>query len=136
MQSTHCCDLDHASAGFHSGGNEPGYDNVVISRYFNQYFPAAAQLGQQLRNRPGGTERLVVEIVSRLRTRFPMAVCCLDEPGQWASRLTAQGVEVVALQVGEADHVEDETADAAQCEGVRRDLGAHRRRAAPWCGCL
>jgi hypothetical protein len=58
MRSTDCYDLDHASAGFHSGGTEPGYDNVVISRYFNQYFPAAAQLGQQLRNRPGGTERL------------------------------------------------------------------------------
>lgn len=46
---------------------------------------------------PGGTERLVVEIVRRLRLRFPTAVCCLDAPGQWAERLTALDVEVTAL---------------------------------------
>jgi glycosyltransferase involved in cell wall biosynthesis len=47
---------------------------------------------------PGGTERLVVDTVLRLHQRFPMAVCCLDEPGLWASRLTSIGVEVVALR--------------------------------------
>lgn len=47
---------------------------------------------------PGGTERLVVELIRRLHERFPMAVCCLDEPGQWAAQLTAMGVEVTALR--------------------------------------
>lgn len=46
---------------------------------------------------PGGTERLVIEIVRRLHTRLPMAVCCLDEPGSWAGRVTALGVPVHAL---------------------------------------
>jgi len=46
---------------------------------------------------PGGTERLVIEIVRRLHTRLPMAVCCLDEPGSWADRVTALGVPVHAL---------------------------------------
>jgi hypothetical protein len=27
---------------------------------------------------PGGTERLVVEIIKRLRSELPMAVCCLE----------------------------------------------------------
>lgn len=46
---------------------------------------------------PGGTERLVIELVRRLHRRFPTAVCCLDKAGQWAAELTAEGVEVVAL---------------------------------------
>ncbi|HUU33762.1 MAG TPA: glycosyltransferase, partial [Vicinamibacterales bacterium] len=46
---------------------------------------------------PGGTERLVIEIVCRLHTQMPMAVCCLDEPGSWAGRVTALGVPVYAL---------------------------------------
>lgn len=58
--------------------------------------PRVLQVVLQLN--PGGTERLVVEIVRRLHRRFPMAVCCLDAPGQWADRLTAIGVEVIALQ--------------------------------------
>jgi glycosyltransferase involved in cell wall biosynthesis len=45
----------------------------------------------------GGTERLVIELVRRLRERFPMAVCCLDEPGEWAPEITGLGVEVTAL---------------------------------------
>ncbi|EFN55987.1 hypothetical protein CHLNCDRAFT_145354 [Chlorella variabilis] len=49
----------HLDVGFHSGGPEPGYDNFVISRYFNEYFPRAAQVAQQLRDRPGSPERLV-----------------------------------------------------------------------------
>lgn len=48
----------HLDVGFASGGPEPGYDNVVISRYFNEYFPAAAATGAALRAR-GGDERLV-----------------------------------------------------------------------------
>lgn len=50
-----------------------------------------------LRLDPGGTERLVIEIVRRLHARVPMAVCCLEEPGAWADRVTALGVPVTAL---------------------------------------
>lgn len=46
---------------------------------------------------PGGTERLVVELTRRLRDVIPMAVCCLDEPGEWASELTAAGVMVETI---------------------------------------
>jgi glycosyltransferase involved in cell wall biosynthesis len=47
---------------------------------------------------PGGTERLVVEIVRRLGAELPMAVCCLDEAGAWAGDLEAGGVHVTALR--------------------------------------
>jgi glycosyltransferase involved in cell wall biosynthesis len=47
---------------------------------------------------PGGTERLVLEIVKRLHGELPMAVCCLDERGTWAAQLEALGVSVTALQ--------------------------------------
>lgn len=50
-----------------------------------------------LRLDPGGTERLVIEIVRRLHERVPMAVCCLEEPGAWADRISALGVTVTAL---------------------------------------
>lgn len=46
---------------------------------------------------PGGTERLVVELASRLHASMPMAVCCLDEPGAWADRLRERGIGVTAL---------------------------------------
>jgi glycosyltransferase involved in cell wall biosynthesis len=46
---------------------------------------------------PGGTERLVVETVRRLRGRQRMVVCCLDQPGAWGEELAQEGVEVVAL---------------------------------------
>ena len=45
----------------------------------------------------GGTERLVVDICTRLRQRFEMAVCCLDTPGVLARDLTDRGIEVVAF---------------------------------------
>ena len=47
---------------------------------------------------PGGTERLVLEIVRRLHGQLPMSVCCLDERGTWADQLEALGVPVVALR--------------------------------------
>jgi len=47
---------------------------------------------------PGGTERLVVEIVKRLRAELPMAVCCLDEEGSWGEGLRRDDVAVTALQ--------------------------------------
>ena len=46
----------------------------------------------------GGTERLVVDICTRLKRRFEMTVCCLDTPGALARDLTDLGIEVVALQ--------------------------------------
>lgn len=46
----------------------------------------------------GGTERLVVEICQRLRSRFRMAVCTLEEPGAWAHCLQERGIEVVPLR--------------------------------------
>lgn len=49
---------------------------------------------------PGGTERLVIELVTRLAGRFRMAVCCLDDPGTWGLDLAAQGVPVTALHRG------------------------------------
>jgi L-malate glycosyltransferase len=47
---------------------------------------------------PGGTEALVVEICRRLAPEFGVAVCCLDNEGEWAADLQARGVEVKALR--------------------------------------
>ena len=47
---------------------------------------------------PGGTEHLVVEICRRLAPEFGVAVCCLDNEGEWAVDLQARGVEVNALR--------------------------------------
>jgi len=47
---------------------------------------------------PGGTERLVVELVRRLRSELPMAVCCLDEAGAWGEQLRTENVDVLALR--------------------------------------
>lgn len=46
---------------------------------------------------PGGTERLVLDLIERLHPTIPMMVCCLDEPGLWAPELDGIGVEVHAL---------------------------------------
>jgi glycosyltransferase involved in cell wall biosynthesis len=46
---------------------------------------------------PGGTERLVIEIVKTLRRRVTSTVCCLDEAGAWAAELEAVGTQVVSL---------------------------------------
>jgi glycosyltransferase involved in cell wall biosynthesis len=47
---------------------------------------------------PGGTERLVIETVRRLRHRYRMAVCCLDDDGVWAEELRQDGIQVEALR--------------------------------------
>lgn len=47
---------------------------------------------------PGGTERLVLDLVMRLHDDIPMSVCCLDEDGAWADQLRAIGVPVTALR--------------------------------------
>jgi glycosyltransferase involved in cell wall biosynthesis len=49
---------------------------------------------------PGGTERLVLELVRRLHADVPMLVCCLDEPGAWAGELQTRDIELVALRRG------------------------------------
>jgi glycosyltransferase involved in cell wall biosynthesis len=46
---------------------------------------------------PGGTERLVIDIVQRLHGRVRGVVCCLDEPGAWANEVTAIGIPVFSL---------------------------------------
>jgi glycosyltransferase involved in cell wall biosynthesis len=46
---------------------------------------------------PGGTERLVLELTKRLHAEMPMAVCCLDAPGAWASELLSFNIDVQAL---------------------------------------
>ena len=46
---------------------------------------------------PGGTERLVLDLVTRLNAELPMAVCCLDAAGTWGEALKRTGVPVTAL---------------------------------------
>ena len=46
---------------------------------------------------PGGTERLVIEIVRALAGQIDFVVCCLDEPGAWADELRALDIPVIAL---------------------------------------
>lgn len=59
--------------------------------------PAPSVLQVVLSLDPGGTERLVVELVRRLRDTMPMAVCCLDRPGAWGKKLAGEGVLVGTL---------------------------------------
>ncbi len=47
---------------------------------------------------PGGTERLVLDLVTRLHDDIPMTVCCLDDKGAWAEQLTSRGIEVTSLR--------------------------------------
>jgi glycosyltransferase involved in cell wall biosynthesis len=49
---------------------------------------------------PGGTERLVFEICTRLKDRFPLSVCCLDDEGLWGKDLRNLGVAVAELRRG------------------------------------
>jgi glycosyltransferase involved in cell wall biosynthesis len=42
----------------------------------------------------------VIDIATRLHHDLPMAVCCLDEAGEWAPRLEAHGIAVRALGRG------------------------------------
>jgi glycosyltransferase involved in cell wall biosynthesis len=47
---------------------------------------------------PGGTERLVIELVRRTRDRCVSFVCCLEDEGLWAGEVTREGVPVTALK--------------------------------------
>ena len=64
---------------------------------------------------PGGTERLVIELTRRLSPAIPMAVCCLDDAGEWAAELTEAGVAVESL---------------GRREGFDARVGLHIRRIA------
>lgn len=46
---------------------------------------------------PGGTERLVADLATRLNAAQPTAICCLDQPGAWAPDLERQGIRVASL---------------------------------------
>ena len=46
---------------------------------------------------PGGTERLVVELVRRAGSATRQAVCCLDAAGAWGDMLRAEGVPLHVL---------------------------------------
>ncbi len=47
---------------------------------------------------PGGTERLVTELVRRLPPGFRSVVCCLDKPGVWGEELRQGGTTVIGLE--------------------------------------
>lgn len=49
---------------------------------------------------PGGTEKLVLELVKRLQGEVPMAVCCLDQDGAWSDTLRNADIDVTALHRG------------------------------------
>jgi L-malate glycosyltransferase len=46
---------------------------------------------------PGGTERLVVDLVTRLDDSFRTVVCCLDDVGAWGAELVENGFTVVPM---------------------------------------
>lgn len=46
---------------------------------------------------PGGTERLVLDLVRRLGDRSRQSVCCLDEAGSWGEELARSGTFVSVL---------------------------------------
>jgi glycosyltransferase involved in cell wall biosynthesis len=47
---------------------------------------------------PGGTERLILDLATRLHAGVPMAVCCIDEAGAWVSELEARNIPVTAVR--------------------------------------
>ncbi len=59
--------------------------------------PKAQVLQVVLSLNPGGTERLVIELVRRLHPQFAMAVCCLDDAGAWAEEVKRMSVPVYEL---------------------------------------
>ena len=85
---------------------------------------------------PGGTERLVLALVRRLRTRFSMTVCCLEEPGLWAADLQAEGLAVHALRRAPGFH----PALGKRIRDIARQVGAgvlHCHQYSPFVyGCL
>jgi glycosyltransferase involved in cell wall biosynthesis len=60
--------------------------------------PIGRVLQVVLRMTPGGTEHLVLEMCKRVRNQFEVTVCCLDDEGEWATDLRAEGIDVIALR--------------------------------------
>ena len=46
---------------------------------------------------PGGTEKLVLDLTRRSAASYPTRVYCLDGQGQWAAKLTQQGIPIHVL---------------------------------------
>ena len=46
---------------------------------------------------PGGTERLVIQMAKHAQRSAQVAVCCVDEPGDWAHELIDHDIPVKAL---------------------------------------
>ena len=59
--------------------------------------PAPSVLQVVLSLNPGGAERLIVELVTRLAGESRQAVCCLDSVGAWGEALKAAGTPVTSL---------------------------------------
>jgi glycosyltransferase involved in cell wall biosynthesis len=89
-------------------------DREKEAEYRVQVLPVVLSLS------PGGTERLVIEICQRLPDGMVPAVCCLDEPGDWAGELTARGIPVVALGRRAGFH----PSLATQIAAIARRVGA------------
>ncbi len=68
---------------------------AVAGDYSEPTRPVLAHVVNSLQ--PGGTERLVIEMSRALMGDFDVCVFCLDEPGQWAGELRAQGIPVECL---------------------------------------
>ena len=68
----------------------------------------------------GGTERLVIQICTKLQHRFAMAVCCLDGAGSLAQELTGRGIDVSAFHrdAGFRPSIGRRIAQAAQRHGA------------------
>lgn len=79
------------------GGREAGFSQPLCESAAPTAAEAPGVLHVVLSLAPGGTERLVIEIVRRLAGDFRMAVCCLDVAGDWAADVTSRGVPVIAL---------------------------------------
>jgi L-malate glycosyltransferase len=69
---------------------------------------------------PGGTERLVLELIKRSAPEIDMAVCCLDDTGEWGEELRRNLVNVEALHRKAGFH---------PMLGYRVARAAHRQRA-------
>jgi glycosyltransferase involved in cell wall biosynthesis len=80
-------------------------------------FPRVLQVVLSLH--PGGTERLVLELVRRLGAEIPMAVCCLDAEGLWGNELQRTGVPVTTLSRQPGFH-------PGLSRGVTRAARAHK----------
>jgi L-malate glycosyltransferase len=71
---------------------------------------------------PGGTERLVLELVERLAGESRQAVCCLDEAGAWGEALESDGTPVRSLRRQPGFHPWLAKRLAAAARDVRADV--------------